>query len=145
MKIDEDMFYDCFFINLNGENIEPIDYKVVEEDELRKKMIHKGASNVLISAFESMLSDMIAFLFVTISIGCITIFFLGWKWLLIGILCVFLIYVIGELFSNLLMRIFLKKASETVEHRLNRVTTKEYISSFFSNPNRSSYDGKIER
>ena len=145
MKIDEDIFYDCFFLNVQGKYIEPLEYNILGEQQLKEKMNYKGFSGVFESALESMLGDVLSSLFITILIGFMVTYFFGWEWLLVGIVCVYLVYVVGVLFGDALARMFAKRTYETVEQRLSRVIDKEYIVKFYSNPNRSSYNGKIER
>lgn len=150
MRFETDAYYDCFFLSVGNDIMKAKEYQVEELELLRKSFVHKGLVEALVDALEGMLTDFLLSPFVTIIAAVLIIVLLGWKWLLCVVVIIYCLHLIADVFAGLTWKILggiLGKnfVSETMEERIDRWSKSDNIASFFSDPNRTPYMGKVER
>lgn len=150
MRIENDGYYDNFFLCYEDEYVFPEKYMVLGSEKLRQELIHTGIWWKLLDSLEDMFTDLVFAPIRTLLVSVLIVVCLGWKWLLAIGVCIYMLYLVCNCVGSGIAKImgnFLggKFKGESMEERLNRWMDSKYIEEFYLKPDRKPYMGKIER
>jgi ABC-type multidrug transport system fused ATPase/permease subunit len=136
LNIDSGIYYHYLILAQGGKNFDPVQYKVQGLEGLKKTFASNSIKERLVEALMNLLTEFLMAPIVTIAGAIVIIVWLGWKWLLIILLGLYLLSFIGEMFGEWFYNIIAKLVNknyvnESMEQKIERFSQTEVIEEYY--------------
>lgn len=128
MLIESGIYYNCLFLSENSRTIEPVRYKVQGLDALKKSFSNQGIKDCLLDTLLELVFELLMAPIVTVIVAILIVLWLGWKWLLMILLGLYIFTLLGQMFGEWLVdKNYVK---ESKKQKIERFSQPEKIAEY---------------